>query len=75
VDESSALGAITWYIDYDGDGYGSSVHTAIECYQPTGFVADSTDCNDLRADTYPGAEEVCDGYDNDCDGAFDEGCG
>jgi len=34
-----------------------------------------TDCNDNRADIFPGAEERCDDiYDNDCDGDTNEGC-
>ena len=61
--------------DYDGDGFGSNDYSEVECEQPSGFAANNTDCNDLRADTYPGAEELCDGYDNDCDAAFDEDCG
>ena len=34
------------------------------------------DCNDADAATYPGASEVCDGYDNDCNGLIDDepGC-
>lgn len=32
------------------------------------------DCNDLNAKVYPGAVELCDGLDNDCDNVFDEGC-
>jgi len=32
------------------------------------------DCNDDNEDVYPGAVEVCDGIDNDCDVFVDEGC-
>lgn len=31
------------------------------------------DCNDLDASRFPGNPEVCDGRDNDCDSAVDEG--
>jgi hypothetical protein len=38
-------------------------------------VATSDDCDDLDAASYPGASEICDGADNDCDTVVDEGVG
>jgi hypothetical protein len=72
VDEDSATDATTWYIDYDGDGYGSDAYTTDACTQPSGWVGNDADCDDTSAADYPGADEYCDGADNDCDGAVDE---
>ena len=63
---------LTWYADSDGDSYGDAATTDIDCEQPTGFVADYTDCDDTDAAQFPGADELCNGEDDDCDGRTDE---
>jgi hypothetical protein len=72
IDEASALNAETWYLDADSDGYGGTSSTDISCNQPTGYVADNTDCDDSSSSIYPGADEYCDSVDTDCDGTLDE---
>ena len=69
VDEG--VGSV-WYADLDRDGFGDSNVTQISCDQPSGYVSDNTDCNDSDGTVYPGATELCDGIDNDCDGEIDE---
>ncbi len=72
VDNDYAVDAPTWYADTDSDTYGAVGTPQVTCYQPVGYVADSTDCNDGTSAAYPGATEVCDSIDNDCDGDIDE---
>ncbi len=62
----------TWYRDADGDGYGDPSTTLSQQSQPAGYVANSDDCADHDADIFPGAPELCDGKDNNCDGRVDE---
>ena len=72
IDEDSAIDAVTWYADSDSDSYGDASVTDVECAQPSGYLADDSDCDDNEATTYPGADEYCDGADNNCDGDIDE---
>ncbi len=37
------------------------------------ILSQGDDCDDLRSQDHPGAAEVCDGRDNNCDGVVDEG--
>jgi predicted outer membrane repeat protein len=68
-DGEDAACPTTWYRDADGDGYGNAAKTKTSLTQPSGYVANSTDCNDKNAAIHPGATEVCgNGIDEDCDG-------
>ncbi|MBP7168360.1 MAG: putative metal-binding motif-containing protein, partial [Bacteroidia bacterium] len=63
----------TFYADTDADTYGDLAVTSVACSTPSGYVSNSTDCNDANAAINPGATEVCNGIDDDCDGLTDEG--
>ncbi len=72
-DEDSVLdGASSFYIDHDGDGHGSTDYTIAACEVPSGYVENTSDCDDADADSHPDASELCDEADNDCDGDIDE---
>ncbi|MCB9792319.1 MAG: hypothetical protein H6741_06290 [Alphaproteobacteria bacterium] len=61
----------TFYADTDGDGYGDPGTATLACEAGEGLVADSGDCDDAAAAVNPGATEVCNDVDDDCDGAVD----
>jgi hypothetical protein len=71
VDEDGAVDAITWFLDGDGDGFGNASDTLDSCSQPSGYLADDTDCDDDDNDINPDATEVCNGEDDNCDGSID----
>ncbi len=65
-----ASSATTWYADADEDGFGDSADATRSCDAPAGYIEDNSDCDDALEDTWPGATELCDAVDNDCDGTL-----
>lgn len=60
--------------DGDGDGFADPEATPLAaCERPEGHLPASSanDCDDTDPLTHPGANEYCDGIDNDCDGQSD----
>ena len=55
-------------IDRDGDGY----YSAWNCNSDGVGLNCGTDCDDEKASTYPGAPEVCNYIDDNCNGEADE---
>jgi hypothetical protein len=56
----------TVYEDLDGDGYGNDATEYLGCEPPEGWVPDGGDCNDDDSALHPGATELCNGLDDDC---------
>ncbi|MEZ4956692.1 MAG: MopE-related protein [Saprospiraceae bacterium] len=76
--DANAFPGQTWFKDTDNDGYSNGVST-ISCTAPTGYKAQSqllgmmADCNDNNNAVHPGANEICNGIDDNCDSEIDEG--
>jgi hypothetical protein len=54
-------------LDEDGDGAPAKAVNGISC-------DDGTDCDDTRASVNPGAQEICNDRDDNCNGRVDDGC-
>ncbi len=64
---------------FDGETYcvhsSSSSNTTLYCYNIVQTnCTKGDDCDDTRSTVNPGAQEICDDVDNDCDTAVDKGC-
>jgi Putative metal-binding motif len=64
---------IKYYRDFDGDGVGIDTSYTMACSLPQYYAAKAGDCNENDEHIFPGAPEICDGKDNNCDGQIDEG--
>ena len=78
IDEG--LAPAPFYADCDGDGDGDAAATASMACGRNGAPrcngheasASHTDCDDTNSSVHLGASEVCNGLDDNCDGAVDE---
>ncbi len=63
-----------YYKDNDGDTWGGNT-SAYYCPDdvPNGWEERTGDCDDTRGDINPGATEICDNIDNNCNDEIDEG--
>ena len=66
------INGIIQYQDSDGDGFGDPLQGVQACSLLDGYVENDSDCNDLLSTAYPGAIEICDNFDNDCNGEIDD---
>lgn len=73
IDDDDEAYWVDWYVDGDGDLYGDedTLPTVTACFGNLGDVANFDDCDDGDGDINPDEDEICDGVDNDCDGATD----
>jgi len=64
----------TYYLDGDGDGVGRADFSMLGCADkpPPNFVTTTGDCDDYRKTVFPGAKELCNMIDDNCDGQIDE---
>ncbi|MFT6159912.1 MAG: parallel beta-helix repeat protein [bacterium] len=60
-----------FYLDRDADGFGSTLFPIFACELPVGASAVGSDCDDLSFSVNPGATELCNDRDDDCDGDVD----
>jgi hypothetical protein len=71
IDEDLPIG--TYCQDDDGDGHGVRGKATVQGCGPTrGFGLCDNDCDDEAKTAHPGAQELCNGSDDNCDGRTDE---
>ena len=60
-----------FYRDEDGDGVGDTSALVPACIAPPGYSALPGDCAPLDPSKFPGADEQCNNFDDNCDGTLD----
>ena len=75
TDEAEALGCTLYRVDADQDGFAAEgADGRCLCAPADAFTTTQVgDCDDHDAAVHPGAMELCNGKDDNCDGQTDEG--
>lgn len=77
IDDVNAVGCTVYWRDVDEDGFGSNDHPTLCLCEADPVIAYTSqvggDCNDLASAQFPGATEICNNKDDNCDGQYDEG--
>ncbi len=69
--DSATASLLPFFIDADLDGFGNG-EPILACSQPAGTSINNLDCDDQHSTIYPGATEVMNGLDDDCNGIIDD---
>ena len=75
--DAADLTPYQWWLDEDGDGFGTATGALTSCSQPVGEWLNPTvpDCDDGNSEIYPGRPDYCgDGIDSDCSVLTPAGC-
>jgi hypothetical protein len=62
----------TYFRDEDGDGYGDPAVSVMACAAPRGYVESNNDCDPAAFTIHPGADELCNDIDENCNMVKDE---
>jgi len=63
---------VTYYLDEDRDGYGTPFESFERCAPQSNWTDNADDCNDRDRRINPGADEICNNIDDDCDTFVDD---
>jgi len=81
IADDNAEGCTEYLLDFDQDGYVVDGKVACLCaadpvsgYGTVPGTEKGLDCDDVKAVVHPGLIELCNGYDDNCDGVVDEYC-
>lgn len=64
---------LTVYADNDADGHGDIARPHQVCETTAGYVDNADDCDDGDGNIHPGARELCNGKDDDCNASTSDG--